>query len=262
MRREGGGTVVAVRELHELADFGRVCALFQSIWGHGPGEDPISVEMMRAMSHAGNYVAGAFEGDRLVGASVGFFAAGNALHSHVTGATAGRGVGLALKRHQRDWALERGLERITWTYDPLVRRNAYFNLVKLGARPTEYLPRFYGEMADAINGGDESDRVLAVWELSAPHVEALVRGEPYEPPAVDGSAVALAGEGGHPAVRPSDAATVLVAVPEDVERLRRADPGAAKAWRLAVREVLGGLLEAGGRVTGFHDRAYYVVERA
>ncbi|MER7503176.1 GNAT family N-acetyltransferase [Nonomuraea pusilla] len=254
--------MVAVRELHALADFERVFALFEDIWGFHPEEQPVNVPMMRALSHSGGYVAGAFDGDLLVGASVGFLAAGAALHSHITGsATSGRGVGVALKRHQRAWALERGLERITWTYDPLVRRNAHFNLVKLGARPAEYLPRFYGEMADAINAGDDSDRVLAIWELSAPHVEALALGGHPVPPLVEGAAVALAAEGGHPVARPAGTATVLVAVPEDVEALRRADPGAAKAWRVAVRETLGGLLEAGGRVTGFHDKAYYVVER-
>jgi predicted GNAT superfamily acetyltransferase len=254
--------LIAIRELREMAEFEHIFALFEDIWHFDQGGQPITVELMRALSHAGGYVAGAFDGDRVVGGSVGFLAAGGALHSHITGASAGRGIGFELKLHQRRWALERGLGRVTWTYDPLVRRNAHFNLAKLGARPHEYLPSFYGTMADAINQGDETDRILAVWELSAPHVEALVRREPH-PVAVPGDAVVgLAEVDGRPVPGDTDAPVVLVAVPADAEELRRADPGTAKAWRHAVRDVLGGLLAEGRAVTGFHEKSYYVVERA
>ncbi|MEV0390844.1 GNAT family N-acetyltransferase [Nonomuraea sp. NPDC050643] len=253
--------MIEVRELRDMAEFERVYALFDGIWGFGSGDPPITMELMRALSHAGGYVAGAFDGDRLTGGSVGFLAAGNALHSHVTGATAGRGIGFEVKQHQRRWALERGLERITWTYDPLVRRNAHFNLAKLGARPREYLPRFYGAMEDAVNTGDESDRVLAEWSLTDPHVVALARREPYVTPVPGGAVVALADEGGRPAPGAADAGTVLVAVPPDIEGLRRTDPGTAKAWRLAVRDVLGGLMARGHRVTGFCGKSYYIVEK-
>ncbi|MEO3801743.1 GNAT family N-acetyltransferase [Nonomuraea sp. B1E8] len=260
--------MIEVRELHEMAEFERVNDLFEDIWHFGPGDPPITMELMRALSHAGGYVAGAFEGDRLVGGSVGFLAAGGALHSHVTGTTR-RGAGFELKLHQRRWALGRGIERITWTYDPLVRRNAHFNLAKLGARPQEYLPRFYGVMGDAINQGDESDRLLAVWPLTAPHVEALTRREPGENAAPEGApegaVVALADDGGRPVQGPvqgpAGAGAVLVAVPADIEGLRGSDPGTAKAWRLAVREVLGGLMAEGRTVTGFCGKTYYVVEQ-
>ncbi|ARX80984.1 hypothetical protein SMD44_00382 [Streptomyces alboflavus] len=246
----------AIRELHDMADFEAVSLLYADIWGSEPGQSPLSAEAMRALSHAGNYVAGAYEDGRLVGASVAFFGEpiGASLHSHITGAVMGRGVGLALKTHQRQWALARGLTRITWTYDPLIRRNAYFNLVKLGARPEEYLTSFYGAMDDAINGGDESDRVLAAWDLTAPAPP-----EPIEPPV--GAAHALRDRGGRPETVATDADTVLIDLPDDIEALRRTDPGAARAWRLAVRHTLGGLLADGARVTGFHERRRYVVRR-
>ncbi|MFG6192143.1 GNAT family N-acetyltransferase [Nonomuraea sp. JJY05] len=279
--------MVEVRELHEMAEFEQVNALFDGIWHFGTGAPPITVELMRALSHAGGHVAGAFDGGRLVGGSVGFLAGGDALHSHVTGTAAGRGIGFALKLHQRRWALERGLERITWTYDPLMRRNAHFNLAKLGARPREYLPCFYGVMDDAINQGDESDRLLTAWPLSDPRVEALARREPRvealarrdprvepgprvdapalpKPPGLDasppGAVVALADVGGRPVPGPVDAGTVLVAVPADIAGLRRADPGTAKTWRHAVRDVLGALMAEGRAVTGFSGKSYYVVE--
>ncbi|MEU5579142.1 GNAT family N-acetyltransferase [Streptomyces huasconensis] len=252
-------STLQVREVRELTELAAVDALFERIWGTAPGASPMGAEQMRALSHAGNYVAGAFADGRLVGASVAFFAApiGQTLHSHVTGALPGYAAGLALKRHQRDWALARGLSRITWTYDPLVRRNAHFNLAKLGARPVEYLTRFYGRLDDSINGGDDTDRALVAWELTGPGPAAV------PPPArVPADAVtALSVRDGLPVVGRLDSPALLVDVPPDIEALRRTDPGAAKAWRLAMREVLGGLLAEGARVTGFHDRTSYVVIR-
>ncbi|MBJ3809341.1 GNAT family N-acetyltransferase [Streptomyces flavofungini] len=245
-----------IRELHDMADFDAASVLFAEIWGSEPGTSPLSAEAMRALSHAGNYVAGAYEEGRMVGASAAFFGEpiGTTLHSHITGAVMGRGVGLALKLHQRQWALDRQLKRITWTYDPLIRRNAYFNLVKLGARPEGYLTSFYGAMDDAINGGDESDRVLTAWDLTAP-----------APPEVTelptGAAHRLRDHAGRPQTRTTDADVVLIDLPDDIEALRRTDPGAARAWRLAVRHTLGGLLADGARVLGLHERRRYVVQR-
>ncbi|WP_214108471.1 GNAT family N-acetyltransferase [Acrocarpospora catenulata] len=252
---------IELRELTEVADFHRVLQLFDDIWHFEPADTPVSVEMMCALSHSGNYVAGAYDGERLVGASVAFLAApaGQALHSHVTGAVR-RGAGFALKLHQRAWALDRGLDRVAWTFDPLVRRNAYFNLAKLGARPEEYLPEFYGPMADEVNAGDESDRVLAVWRLTAPQVAAAASGVRPEPAIPPGTARALSAVAGKPVPAVTTGRVVLVELPEDIEGLRRSDPGTAKAWRMAVREVLGGLLEEGATVTGF-ARGGYVVER-
>ncbi|WP_308117527.1 GNAT family N-acetyltransferase [Streptomyces anatolicus] len=255
---------LVVRDLHELRELADVSALFEKIWGSTPGSSPMGVEQMRALAHAGNYVAGAFKGGQLVGASVAFFAApvGEVLHSHVTGALPGHRAGLALKLHQREWALERGLRRITWTFDPLVRRNAHFNLAKLGGRPVEYLTSFYGAMDDVINGGDDTDRALVAWELD--HPAAIAASASHSAPvAIPADAVTVLSvrDDGLPAVGRDDATTVFVEVPPDIEALRRIDPGAAKAWRLAMREVLGGLLAEGARVTGFHDRASYVVTR-
>ncbi|MBT2468727.1 GNAT family N-acetyltransferase [Streptomyces sp. ISL-66] len=245
-----------IRELHAMEEFDDVSRLYAEIWGTDAGGGPVSAEVMRALAHAGNYVAGAYEDGRLTGASVAFFGEpmGTTLHSHITGASMGRGIGLALKLHQRQWALARGLKRITWTYDPLIRRNAYFNLVKLGARPEEYLQSFYGAMDDAINGGDESDRVLTAWDLTAP-------AGPYGFELPAGAVHGVRNHDGRPVVGPTDADTVLIDLPDDIESLRRTDPGAAREWRLAVRHTLGGLLAEGARVAGFHDRRSYVIHR-
>ncbi|MBB6349360.1 putative GNAT superfamily acetyltransferase [Nonomuraea muscovyensis] len=255
---------VTVRELRRIGEFQAVYQLFDDIWHFSPGDPPVPVELMITFAHAGGYVAGAFRGDELAGASVGFRAAEGTLHSHVTGARAGRGVGYALKLHQRAWCLERGLGRISWTFDPLVRRNARFNLAKLGARPTAYLENFYGVMDDAINKGDESDRLLTVWELAGQ--PAGPPGPPYavgveardERPVVGRAVAGRAVVGGTVAGR-ADGPAVLVATPRDIETLRQEDPGAGRAWRLAVREVLGGLMARGGRVAGFTGEGAYIV---
>ncbi|WP_283136653.1 GNAT family N-acetyltransferase [Rhizohabitans arisaemae] len=254
---------IAVRVLHTSAEFEEACLFFGGIWSADPGGGPFPADLMRAMAHAGNYVAGAFRGGRMVGASAGFFGApvGEVLHSHITGTLAGQGIGFALKSHQREWALARGLSRITWTYDPLIRRNAYFNTVKLGALPEEYLPSFYGVMTDSINAGDESDRMLMVWRLSEPHVAAAVRGERWAVQAPPDAVYGLTEEAGLPVLGRTDASTVLVSLPADVEGLRRTDPGAARAWRYALREVMTGLLDQGAKVIGFHDKSAYIVQR-
>ncbi|GLY47253.1 GNAT family N-acetyltransferase [Lentzea sp. NBRC 102530] len=247
---------VVVRQLTEHADLLATQRLFESIWqGDTP---PVTAELLRAMTKAGSYVAGAFDGDVLVGACAGFCSppAARSLHSHIAGVSAaarGRAVGLALKLDQRQWALDRGITEISWTFDPLVRRNAHFNLTKLAAEATEYLPDFYGDMHDGINAGVESDRLLVTWRITEPVVPRAV--------AVEGS-VALGIEDDRPVRETPSGTTVLVAVPPDVETLRTTNPAAAHEWRHAVREVLGGLLAEGARVTGFNRSGWYVVERS
>lgn len=268
-------SAVTVRLLDDLADLESMTALIDGIWRPDTGNPLVSVELLRALSHAGNYVAGAFDGTTMIGACVGFLAApaGAALHSHIAGvssAARGRSVGFALKLHQRSWALERGLTKITWTADPLVRRNAYFNIVKLGALPADYLVEFYGDIGDAVNAGQGTDRLLFRWDVASPSVAVTCAGSRSVRDLADwrdGGAVAVLTEsaGGAPeavvgpAVRA--AGTVLVQVPPDIEALRQQDGSLAREWRHAVREVLGGLLAAGGRVTGFTRSGWYVVEK-
>lgn len=259
---------VSVRELTELGELEEVVHLYAAIWGRDDNP-PMTLELLRAFTKAGNYVSGAYEGPRLVGACVGFFHAPSedALHSHIAGVSpsaTGRSVGFALKLHQRSWALLHGVSEIAWTFDPLVSRNAHFNLVKLAAQPVEYLPNFYGAMPDRINGADESDRLLVRWRLRDPAVAAACSGEarPAGLHAPGDAAVALGvGPDGRPVRGPLDAAVSLVAVPDDIQALRRADPAAAVAWRSAVRDVLTALEADGSRITGFGRATGYVVSR-
>ncbi|GAA1163284.1 GNAT family N-acetyltransferase [Microbacterium oxydans] len=268
---------VEIRLLEDVEDFTLVAELFQSIWTKQGEASPVNVETLRALSKAGSYVGGAFEHDELVGACFGFFAAPEqrALHSHIAGVSSrmrGRSVGFALKVHQRAWALEEGLDEISWTFDPLISRNAHFNLVKLAATPTSYHRNFYGHMADALNGADDTDRMLVTWYVRDPRVVAACHGEPVpeiveidteEINAEEMSVEPLLSVGGDlgPLRHRTDARLVRVALPRDIETLRLTEPARATAWRLALRETLGSSLEGGGRVLSFDRSGAYTIDR-
>lgn len=275
-----------ITELTGLAEFEAACRLFDEVWQPDPASRPMTAELLRALTKAGSYAAGAYRGELLVGASVAFFGppAEATLHSHVTGVhDAGRGTGYALKLHQRAWALRRDVTGIAWTYDPLIRRNAYFNLVKLGARAVEYLPNFYGGMHDAINGDGDTDRLLVRWELGSPAVadacagkispasataerargavtvlSAAADGRPLLTAAPARSA-GSARSAGPPGSAGSAGSAGLVAVPPDIEGMRIIDPAGAGAWRAALRDVLAPAMAAGARITGFDRDGWYVM---
>lgn len=270
MTRSASPAGLRIVELHDLAEHQTAAELFCRIWRADSPDSMIGAGMIRALAHAGNYVVGAYDGPAMVAATVAFLGADH-LHSHITGVDPARqrgGVGYALKQHQRDWALARGITKVCWTFDPLVRRNAHFNLHKLGAAVTEYLPDFYGPMTDGINTGDASDRLYITWSLSSPRADAAARGEVAE---VDVAAVRAGGAAvpldrarqrpvpGRDAI-PVDGRPVLVAVPIDIEALRAADRTLAMTWRYAVRDALTATLAAGYRITGMARDGFYLLE--
>ncbi|MEU7003612.1 GNAT family N-acetyltransferase [Nonomuraea sp. NPDC046570] len=262
---------VDIRPLDSVSELEAVRRLYEHIWRTGENNPPVTADLLRAMTKAGSYVSGAFDEGELVGACFGFFSppARGALHSHIAGVLArmqGRNVGFALKLHQRAWAMSRGVSEVCWTYDPLVRRNAYFNIAKLAADPAEYLPNFYGPMDDDINRSDDTDRVLVRWRLESPEAEAACDGRPRpadaEAARARGAVAALGvSAAGGPVVGRADARTVLVGVPGDVEAMRESDPACAAEWRTALRDVLGELLSEGARVRGFDRAGWYIMDR-
>lgn len=210
-------------------------AVLAEVWGGDRSGMPAN--LLRALAHSGNYAVGLYDGERMIGASVAFFAAPaeRSMHSHITGILAAyrsRGLGRLIKQHQRTWAFARGVGHITWTFDPLVARNAHFNIRVLGARITEYLVDHYGAMDDGVNRGDESDRLMVSWALAAPAS----------------------------APREEDIVT-SVPVPHDIETLRGEDPAEALEWRYRVRDAFGGLLQDGFVVVGFDDDRGYLFGR-
>jgi len=261
---------VRIEVLDTIEDLEAVRRLYESIWRTGATNPPVTADMLRALAKAGNYVSGAYIGEELIGACFGFFSAPvrDALHSHIAGVVGhsrARHVGFALKLHQRAWTLDAGAAAITWTYDPLIRRNAWFNLGKLAADAVEYLPDFYGPMDDDINRSDPTDRILVHWPLATPAVIDACSGRPREDTGteLDPDSITALEESasGGPIVRAPVTPVVLVGVPADIEELRERDPACAAEWRTALREVLGDLLGAGGSIRGFDRAGRYVVER-
>jgi len=232
------GALVDVRELSSIDALRDAEALLAAIWQTAEDRPPMSSDVLRAMSAAGCYVAGAYDDSgALIGASAGFLGTSDGhvhLHSHITGvapSAQGRHVGLRLKEHQRTWCLERGIDVVTWTFDPLVRRNGWFNLHRLGADVVAFHRDFYGAMQDGLNVGDHSDRCWVQWSLPT-----------AEP---------------RPALVPAED-DVVVAVPTDIEALRRDDPAAARAARTSLRDALA----AGDRrIAGMTAAGEYVLRR-
>jgi predicted GNAT superfamily acetyltransferase len=286
---------VEIAQLTQLEDLRALEKLFAAVWGR-PDEPPISSDTLRALVHSGNYVAGSFIEGRLTGGLVGWLGGaapgeGLHLHSHILGVASGseaHGLGFQLKQDQRRWCLERGLTKIEWTTDPLVRRNAYFNLTKLGARASQYLVNFYGAMTDGINAGEESDRLLITWQLDSAQAESAAAGSPAE---ANVELLLLEGAGAVLSAGPSDEPVkdltsapklrvphsppgalrhpprerggdvLLCQVPEDIVAVRRADPALARSWRLALRSALVDALAAGYEVTGATRSGWYVLRR-
>ncbi len=228
---------VSIGLISELDELRAVAAFFDDLWQRTtPALPP---ELFRALTHAGNYAASATHEGRLVGGLAGFLGWHEGritLHSHILGVARdmqGRGVGAALKLHQRWWARERGLATITWTFDPLVRRNARFNLSRLGVRAVAYLPDFYGPMDDSFNAGVPTDRLLVSWPTT-----------PRDPD------------------QPAEASSrIRCPTPPDILALRRSDPAAALAWGLELRRTLGEAMAAGYAVEGLDAEGSYRLRR-
>lgn len=255
---------VEIRELTTLEELRDAANLYERVWG----ERPLTVELMRAMSTHGCELLGAYLEGRMVGAQTAFLARSDgqiSLHSHVTGVDTSvqlRGIGAALKWAQRDWALEHGIDLVTWTFDPMLARNAYFNLHKLGARAVGFHRDFYGVMRDAFNEGERSDRLEIEWRLRDPRVEDAAAGRlPAGAEPDEGAAPILRDEGGRPVAEPSDGRLLAVEVPSDYLELRERDRDLARAWRDAVAGALEDAFERGYRAVEFLRSGAYVLER-
>ncbi|GAA1466157.1 GNAT family N-acetyltransferase [Microbacterium thalassium] len=227
---------ISIRPLETVEQVFDASAVLAEVWGGDRSGMPPN--LLRALAHAGNYAMGLYTDGRMIGASVAFFAEPSArsMHSHITGVLPpyrSKGLGRVLKQHQREWALARQVGHITWTFDPLVARNAHFNLRILGTRVTEYLVNHYGPMDDGVNRGDESDRIMVSWAVAA---------RPVPTP-------------------PDDDVVASVEVPHDIEAIRAANGMEAALWRVRVRDQIVDHLGDGLVIGGFDDDRGYLLVR-
>lgn len=257
LRRAEQRADVEVRLLVEPSELADAQWVFDEVWPSDDGSTQLPRNLMRALVHAGGYCSAAYRDGRPIGAAFGVAgrhqedgAWHEHLHSHMAGALEqyrNQHIGTALKLHQRVWALDVGIDTIIWTFDPLVRRNARFNLIKLGVDVDGFEPNFYGEMNDGINTGDATDRLFAWWHLESPRVEAAMTGQLTE---LDLAVLRMDGRD----VRE-------VELPDDIVAIRTADLTDAQAWRLRVREGLQAAFADGYRIIGVADHGGYVLER-
>lgn len=228
-----------VEEVEDMTALRVTARLFEDVWGRNSEGVPFGSEALRSLVHAGGAVTAAYDASTgsIVGAAVLVLGGDSSTYSLVAAAAPGatdRGIGFALKLRQRRWALERGRRVMRWTFDPLVSRNARFNLSKLGAGAGEYLESFYGRMDDALNGADAADRLVAEWRLDSPAAVAATErtvAEVSEP--VRGEVRALGPDG--LAAHVVSGPCAWIRAPRDIVALRRGHPAQASQWRDVVR---------------------------
>jgi predicted GNAT superfamily acetyltransferase len=230
---------INAKEIISIFDMEAARRIFDLTWAMDAGTE-ITPNLLQAMVHGGSYLSGAFIDNKIVGAAFAFPATNNGLHlhSHMTAVLEeyrDKGVGYALKIDQWNWAKKKNYSYLSWTFDPLVRRNAKLNIAKLGVDISAYYPNFYGDMPDALNAGDESDRLMVSWstDISAPKARELIT---------------------HP--KPDD---ILIEIPEDIVSIRSKNQSESMKWRRQVRGQFLAAFENNGKVVGFSTNNEYVV---
>ena len=258
----------------DLAACDEAVRLQREVWG-----DAVVVpsNMLFASVHVGAFLALAYSGDAAVGFVYSFYGVRDwrfVHHSHmlaVLPSHRGTEVARDLKAAQRDYCLERGLEVVTWTMDPLESRNARFNLAKLGAYAPEYHEDFYGEMPDKLNAGLPSDRFALEWPIATDRVARRLKDEdaiPSLPDAERDVPWLLRADDERPGAEGALAQThLLVAAPWDFQSIKARDASLARAWRDAHRRTLGPALRAGYAAVeylvdaGSRRGAYLLIQR-
>jgi chorismate synthase len=274
-RAEGGALAdeqsdISVRPITTRAECQACAALQHEIWGD---EDAAPASVLQVVSHVGGIVAGAFAADgELLGFVFGLPALmdGTVAHwSHVLGvreSARNAGVGRLLKEYQRAELARRGIDRMYWTYDPLVAKNAHLNLNLLGARVVEYVRDMYGTTASPLHNGLATDRLIVVCDTllrpsqrPKPIARELERCPVLTMEPRPGDVLASMDDGAQPH-------TLLLEIPADFQLLAAQTIDLAARWHAATRAHFEWALRNGYTVTGLHrdpvtSRAFYVLER-
>lgn len=283
-------TTWVVKILERADEMTAVEDLQRLVW---PGSDTQITpgHLLLASVHNGGLLLGAFIEQRLVGFVYGFLGMeetpeGTRLkhHSHMLAVHPdyrSHGIGFTLKRAQWQMVRRQGIERITWTYDPLMSRNAWLNVTKLGAVCNTYLEEYYGMMQDELNAGLPSDRFQVDWWLNSRRVNLRLskkrRGALDLAHYLSAEILIVnpshASEDGWPeppqeASLPGDSKLpniLLVEIPADISGLKAAHTQIALRWRFSTREIFQHLFRQGYLVTdfvhlsGIQQRSFYVL---
>jgi predicted GNAT superfamily acetyltransferase len=275
-------TTWSIRLLETAEEIAEVESLQRIVW-EASDLDVVPKDLILAVVHNGGVAIGAFVADKLVGAVFGFPAFystpdGPRLkhHSHLLAVHPhyrSEGIGFALKRAQWQIVRKQGIDRITWTYDPLQSRNAHLNISRLGAVCNIYLRSAYGVMEDGLNAGMDSDRFQVDWWVNTKRVERRLDRRRRPPLALGhyraAEAVILEAEQMRGTLlRPPEripnlkGTLLLVEVPFDILAMKAADLALARQWRSYTRLVFESAFAAGYLVTDFVSeggRSFYVM---
>jgi predicted GNAT superfamily acetyltransferase len=270
---------ITIKILETPEEIQGVEVLQQVVWP-GSETDVVPMHVMRAAIHNGGLLVGAYDGGRLVGFVFGFLgleeAAGSphlVHYSHMLGVHPdyrSHGLGFRLKRAQWQMVRRQGIDHITWTFDPLLSRNAWLNITRLGAVCNTYLREFYGTMRDGLNAGMPSDRFQVDWWVNSKRVNRRLSKQARRP--LDLAHFLAAGtrlidplQGPFQLVSEEEGeeAMLLVEIPADYLTLKMVEPELALKWRMQTRSIFEALFRRGYLVTdlvhlaGEQARSYY-----
>ena len=242
-----------IRKIESLAEMREVERLQREIWG----VDDLEVYpalALKPQTEVGGILIGAFDEGRMVGFVFGFpgiLDGETIIHSDMLGISEGyrsHNLGYLLKLAQREAAIERGVERITWTYDPLQSRNAHFNFSKLGVIADRYYVDYYGVTSSFLHRFG-TDRLWVTWLLNSERVNSRVEGS--KKPATPGNLKELphlvrVGENVEPVSDEfRNESQVVIEIPTAINANQ-------ERWREATRKAFTSALNAGCVVEGFY----------
>lgn len=254
--------MVVIRDLETLEDLRKVEQVEQEIWGL-VDRDVTPMTLLIACREAGSILIGAFDGSELVGFAFGFPSIERGqltIHSHMLAVLPqyrDLDLGYKLKLAQRERALAKGIQMMSWTFDPLQSRNAHFNFVKLGVLADSYKVDFYGRATSSALHQNGTDRLWVTWPMASARVERRIETSQNGARQFPSDAIHVVRSelGGRPAHGSLSAAITgkkaCIAVPNDITGLESRDSAVAWEWRLATRWAFTELMKAGFVVTGY-----------
>ncbi len=262
---------IKIRILETPEEITRVEELQRLVW---PGSETgvVPMHVLITAAHNGGLVLAAFDEEQIVGFVFGFPGlekipdGPRPKHcSHMMGilpAYRDRGVGFMLKRAQWQMIRHQSLDHATWTYDPLLSRNAYLNIAKLGAVCSTYRHSEYGDMPDDLNAGLPSDRFQVDWWVNTRRVEKRLGDDSR--PTLNLEHMARSGlrpfyplqtTDGLPRppehVPPFEDRILLAEIPADFIDLKSKDFTLARDWRFFTRELFETAFAANFLITDF-----------
>ena len=252
---------IVIRDIDGQAEMRAVEDLQKEVWGL-PDLDVVPLTQLVAAKASGGVVIGAFDRDKLAGFAYGFagYEEGHVTyHSHMLAVRPeyrSFNIGYLLKLGQREKVLEQGIDRMTWTFDPLQSLNAYFNFNKLGVVSDRYFVNFYGEEAASFLHRNGTDRVWVTWLLNSRHVRERLEGTVPAFEIGNFCPLVEVGKDYAPLCRGLDEGSsnepAVIEIPADINGLGQKSSGITVPWREATRLAFTAAFAAGYLIKEFY----------